>query len=219
MWHHSINNGAINYDLLDWWIRLDWEKKCSRVIILHQDTLMTSWELRQGWRIEFICVTLEWHTVSHLIISEINGAVDMIMLPCPNMVIFHCCYVITLKFMDLYCETLMSHNVTALWDIFNESFILMTHLASWKPLVRSRYLLSSCVTFKHLCSCSDAKTKTLKHDNLTLISMAALVSHIWRFRNCHLKHLGKDLNDTWSDWITFMCVFILSEERVKINLK
>lgn len=78
-------------------------------------------------------------TYSYLIISMINGVIDIIRIPYPNMLIFYCCNVITLKLVDLYCETLMSHNVTA-DTILNESFILMTHLASWKPLVHSRYL-------------------------------------------------------------------------------
>lgn len=101
---------------------------------------MTSWRSRLGGcRIEFICASLEWHTVSYLIISMINGVIDMIMIPHPSKGIFYSCNVITLKLMDLYCETLTSRNVTA-DTILNESFILMTHLASWKPLVRSRYL-------------------------------------------------------------------------------
>lgn len=78
-------------------------------------------------------------TYSYLIISMINGVIDVIMILYPNMLIFYSCNVITLKLVDLYCETLMSHNVTA-DTILNESFILMTYLASWKPLVHSRYL-------------------------------------------------------------------------------
>lgn len=102
---------------------------------------MTSWGMRwgEGCRIEFICASLEGHSVSYLIISMINGVIDMTVIPYPNMVIF-CCYdVMTLKLVDLYCETVMSHIVTA-DTILNESFILMIHLASWKPLVHSRYL-------------------------------------------------------------------------------
>lgn len=92
VWHHSINNGAINYDLLDWWIRLDRKEECSCVIILHWDTLMTSWRAGcagRGWREEFIYASLEWHTVSDLIILVINGVIDMIMIPYPNMLILH----------------------------------------------------------------------------------------------------------------------------------
>lgn len=96
------------------------------------------------WRIEFICASSEWHSVSYLIISVINDVIDRIMIPYPNMVIFYCCNAITLKLVDLCCETLMFRNVTA-DTILNESFILMTHLASWKPLVHWGFLWSSCV--------------------------------------------------------------------------
>lgn len=74
VWHHSINNGAINYDLLDWWIRLDRKEECSRMIILHWQTLMTSWG--EAWR----GASLEWRRVSSLITSMINGLID-IMIP------------------------------------------------------------------------------------------------------------------------------------------
>lgn len=144
---------------------------------------MTSWRLRRGCRIEFICAGSEWHTVSYLIISMINGVIDLITIPYPNMVIFHCCNVIKLKLVDLYCGTLMSRNVTA-DTILNESFILMTHLASWKPLVRSRYLWSSCIeaitTFYDFLNIyivvrrhqEDKDASTDKQDNFTLISIS-----------------------------------------------
>lgn len=56
VWHHSINNGAIIYDLLDWWIRLDRKEECTRMIILHWQTLMTSWGVEGGqWDRIYIC--------------------------------------------------------------------------------------------------------------------------------------------------------------------
>lgn len=137
----------------------------------------------------------------------INGVIDMMMIPYGNMVIFHCCNAITLKPVDLYCVALMSGTVTA-DTILNESFILMTHLASWKPLVRSRYLWSSCmggylmhkdtiwlkniyVPLRH----EDKDASSDKHDNLTLISLRVTAWNvffsvgklIWLLRSCCIE--------------------------------
>lgn len=63
----------------------------------------------------------------------------MMMIPYPNMMELYCCNVITLKHRRLYSEPLMFCNVTT-DTILNESFMLMTHLASWKSQSYSRYL-------------------------------------------------------------------------------
>lgn len=53
------------------------------MIILHWQTLMTSWgaEWRRANGVEFISASLEWHRLGCLIIYMINGFIDMIMIP------------------------------------------------------------------------------------------------------------------------------------------
>lgn len=103
-----------------------------------------------GWGVEFICASFKWHKFSSLILSKINGVIDMIMIPYLKLVIFHCQWLLwNLLFYILSCCDVTADAISY------KSFILMTHLAPWKPLVRSRYLWSSCMTLNHLCSCSD----------------------------------------------------------------
>lgn len=142
VWHHSINNGAINYDLLDWWIRLDRKEECSCVIILHwfyiNDFLESGvcWEGLKG-RI-YICQFGMTHSQrSNYIGDKWCHWYDDDSLPQhANTPLW--------KHADLYCETLMSRSMTA-DTVFNESSILITHLASQKPPVNSGYLWSSCM--------------------------------------------------------------------------